>query len=167
MVNFEALAFPHTFELEGSKYKGKRIVKEGKIIIPCLECPEISMKSMIIQIQKPNNIEFETIDFEFNEGSTLGTVSDKPNILTIYIENKLEKSKTVPQSNFNIGTINSTAVQVGNLNNQNIDLNIQQLVQQVVESEDEEAKGILKELLENSTVASLIGVGVANLISLL
>ncbi|ASO31040.1 hypothetical protein CG015_17835 [Vibrio anguillarum] len=67
----------------------------------------------------------------------------------------------------NIGSINSKQVQVGNHNSQVTNINVQELVEKVAQSNDEEAKGILKSLLENSTVASVVGAGLSGLIGLL
>ncbi|HGS4883505.1 TPA: hypothetical protein ACMDSJ_004609 [Vibrio parahaemolyticus] len=67
----------------------------------------------------------------------------------------------------NIGSINSKQVQVGNHNSQVTNINVQELVEKVAQSNDEEAKSILKSLLENSTVASVVGAGLSGLIGLL
>ena len=67
----------------------------------------------------------------------------------------------------NIGSINSKSVQVGNHNSQVTNINVQELVEKVAQSDDEEAKSILKSLLENSTVASVVGAGLSGLIGLL
>ncbi|EQB0500621.1 hypothetical protein WKI44_13700 [Vibrio alginolyticus] len=67
----------------------------------------------------------------------------------------------------NIGSINSKQVQVGNHNSQVTNINVQELVEKVAQSDDEEAKSILKSLLENSTVASVVGAGLSGLIGLL
>lgn len=67
----------------------------------------------------------------------------------------------------NIGSITSEQVQVGNHNSQVTNINVQELVEKVAQSNDEEAKSILKSLLENNTVASVVGAGLAGLIGLL
>lgn len=70
-------------------------------------------------------------------------------------------------SQINIGSINSQQVQVGNHNNLITNINVQDLVEKVAKSNDEEAKSILKSLLENSTVASVVGASISGLIGLL
>ncbi|HIF6002368.1 TPA: hypothetical protein ACX3F9_004496 [Vibrio parahaemolyticus] len=78
-----------------------------------------------------------------------------------------KKESTVMTQNFNIGSINSDQVQVGNENTQNITININEVVERIAASDDEQAKSQLKSLLENNTVASVIGAGVSGLIALL
>ena len=167
MFDFEALAYPDIFEIKDMEYKGKLVVQDGKVIIPCSECPDMTDITKIVQVSKQNRKELKVLDFSYGEGLALGTVSGKPDMLTIYVEKTLKSSDTVNQSNFNIGTVSGTGIQIGNSNNQDIDINLQQLVQEIAESDDAEAKTRLKELLENSTVANIIGIGITSLISLL
>ena len=61
--------------------------------------------------------------------------------------------------------IDSKNVQIGDHNTQNVTINIQKLVEAIAESNDNEAKNMLKSLLENSTVASVVGAGVSGLIA--
>ncbi|WP_281961501.1 hypothetical protein [Vibrio parahaemolyticus] len=70
---------------------------------------------------------------------------------------------------FSIGNINATNVQLGNQNHQHNSINItlSNLVEKVASSDDDEAKSKLKEILENSTVASIVGAGASTLLSLL
>ncbi|NAZ55668.1 hypothetical protein GL177_20435 [Vibrio toranzoniae] len=80
----------------------------------------------------------------------------------------VEEVKELPQNvTYNFGSISAEQMQVGNNNTQNVTINVQELVKKVVESDDEEAKSKLKSLLENSTVASVVGAGISGLISLL
>ena len=80
----------------------------------------------------------------------------------------VEEVKENPQNvTYNFGSISADQMQVGNNNTQNVTINVQELVKKVVESDDEEAKSKLKSLLENSTVASVVGAGISGLISLL
>lgn len=71
------------------------------------------------------------------------------------------------QGDINIGSINANNLQVGNQNEQNINITISELVEKVAQTDDIEAKSKLKEILENSTVGSIIGAGVATLLALL
>ncbi|ELI5417869.1 hypothetical protein RRJ93_004517, partial [Vibrio parahaemolyticus] len=68
---------------------------------------------------------------------------------------------------FNIGSISGEQLQVGNNNTQSVTINVQKLVEEVAKSNDPEAKSLLKQLLENSTVGSVIGAGASALISML
>ena len=70
-------------------------------------------------------------------------------------------------STFNIGSITGEQVQVGNNNSQAVNISVQNLVEAVAESGDQEAKSALRKLLENSTEASIVGAGAAALLGLL
>ncbi|WP_241837167.1 hypothetical protein [Salinivibrio sp. ML290] len=80
---------------------------------------------------------------------------------------KVEREDMLMSQQITIGTINSSQVQVGNENKQVTNINIQELVEKVAGSNDPKAKMLLKELLSNSTVASVVGAGVSSLLSLL
>jgi len=67
----------------------------------------------------------------------------------------------------NIGNITAYNVQVGNENSLITNISLQELVQKVAESKDQKAKSLIKELLENSTVGSIIGAGVSALLNIL
>ncbi|SED90215.1 hypothetical protein SAMN04490200_2834 [Pseudomonas proteolytica] len=66
-----------------------------------------------------------------------------------------------------IGTLNGQQVQVGNGNTQNVNISIEQLAKEIAKTDDPKAKSLLKGLLENATVSSVIGAGVSGLIGLL
>lgn len=68
---------------------------------------------------------------------------------------------------FNISGINSDKVQIGENNHMPITINITELVEKVANSGDPQAKSMLKQLLENSTVASIVGAGASALLGLL
>lgn len=67
----------------------------------------------------------------------------------------------------NIGNISSSTFQVGNGNSLSVNVSMQELVENVAKSNDIEAKSKLKELLNNATVAGLIGAGATTLLALL
>lgn len=70
-------------------------------------------------------------------------------------------------SQINIGSINSNHLQVGNNNTQIMNMNVQELVEKVAQSNDPEAKSKLMSLLQNNTVASVLGASVSGLLGLL
>ncbi len=98
--------------------------------------------------------------------SALGIMLAANGYLTIFstvrVMKPQENNKSLPINNFNISSINASNVQVGNENTQNITIN--ELVEQVAEYGDSEAKSTLKKLLENSTVSKIIGAAVSGLI---
>ena len=67
----------------------------------------------------------------------------------------------------NIGSVNAHNVQVGNENSQIINISLHELVQKVAESNDPQAKSLVKEMLENSTVGSIVGAGMSALFNIL
>lgn len=72
-------------------------------------------------------------------------------------------------SSINIGTVNANNLQVGNNNSQDNSINIKlsDLVDKISKSNDQDAKSKLRNLLENSTVGSIIGAGASSLLGLL
>lgn len=78
-----------------------------------------------------------------------------------------EAEEMVQNITYNFGSISAEQMQVGNDNTQNVTINVQKLVEAIAESNDHEAKSMLKSLLENSTVASVVGAGVSGLIGLI
>ena len=65
--------------------------------------------------------------------------------------------------NIEIGSITGGNQQLGNdntKNNNDINIDLKTLINQIEKSDDEEAKGKLRDLLNNSTVASIIGASI-------
>lgn len=72
--------------------------------------------------------------------------------------------------NIEIGSITGGNQQLGNDNTQNnndINIDLKTLINQIEKSDDEEAKGKLRDLLNNSTVASIIGASIPALMQLI
>ncbi|MNG16900.1 hypothetical protein D3C84_1008470 [compost metagenome] len=90
-------------------------------------------------------------------------------MLTLKVENLTAQPHTTntQSSTFNIGSITGEQVQVGSNNSQTVNVSVQSLVESVAKSGDQEAKSALRKLLENSTVASIVGAGAAALLGLL
>jgi hypothetical protein len=81
---------------------------------------------------------------------------------------KTEKEEIATNSTFNFhAPVTTQQAQFGNENTQNVTINMQELVEKVAASDDEEAKGMLMKLLENPTISGAIGAGVTGLIGLL
>lgn len=69
-----------------------------------------------------------------------------------------------------IGSITGGNQQLGNHNTQNnndINIDLKTLINQIERSDDEEAKGKLRDLLNNSTVASIIGASIPALMQII
>ncbi|MGP9802805.1 hypothetical protein [Rheinheimera sp. NSM] len=71
------------------------------------------------------------------------------------------------QHSITIGNISGSTFQVGNGNSLSVHVSVKELVENVAKSNDLEAKSKLKELLNNATVAGLIGAGATALLALL
>lgn len=167
--NFDEMAYPETVTILGQEHKAIRQMNGDLICIPYTVEPDTGIGELISLKAGPREIVFKVIDaiFEKNSSGQLGTIH--PHLLTLKVENITALAHKAPQhsSVFNIGTIAAEQLQVGNGNTQIVSINIQQLVQRVAQSSDSEAKSLLRQLLENSTVAGLVGVGASALLGLL
>jgi hypothetical protein len=56
-------------------------------------------------------------------------------------------------------------IQIGHDNNQVMQITLQQLVEQVAKSNDKDAKSLIQKILENNTVASIIGAAAGALLT--
>lgn len=70
-------------------------------------------------------------------------------------------------NSINIGNISGSSFQVGNGNSLSVNISMQELVENVAKTNDVEAKSKLRELLNNATVAGLVGAGATALLALL
>lgn len=168
-MDFDKLAYPEIIIIDGVEYKGQRNMSKGQVLIPYSEEPDVGIGDVIVQRSGKREIHLKILDASFLEGGSLNVGTKHPHMLTLKVENTTAQPHVAKaqSSTFNIGTITGDQVQVGNDNSQVTNINIQQLVESVAKSDDEEAKSALKKLLQNSTVASLIGVGAGALLGLL
>jgi hypothetical protein len=67
----------------------------------------------------------------------------------------------------NIGSLNAQNVQIGSQNTQITNLSLAEVVKQVAAQNDAQAKGLLRQLLENSTVSAIVGAGTSALLGML
>ena len=168
-MNFDKLAYPEIVTINGIEYKGQRSMSKGQVLIPYSEEPDVGIGDIIAQKSGKREIHLTVLDASFLEGGSLNMGTKHPHMLTLKVENTTAQPHVAKaqSSTFNIGSITGDQVQVGNENSQVTSINIQQLVESVAKSDDEEAKSTLKKLLQNSTVASLIGAGAGALLGLL
>lgn len=144
-----------------------RKVKEGIVYIPYTEPIDFKIGQSIFITAGPQTLELKIIDAARYPSQGIGTRHSK--ILELHTKNLTsapheEKRHT---NMISIGTLNGQQIQVGDNNTQTVNITLEQLAQALSKSTDPEAKGILKKLLENPTVSSVIGAGVSGLISLL
>ncbi|MGF0337893.1 hypothetical protein [Ectopseudomonas toyotomiensis] len=168
-MDFDALAYPEKIVIAGSEFSGQRNISKGTLLVPYTDEPDIGIGDIIIQKSGKREIELKIIDAQFQAGGTLGVGTKHNNLLTLKVENLTAQphTKNAQSSTFNIGSITGEQVQVGNNNSQSVNISIQNLVDAVARSGDQEAKSALRKLLENSTVASIVGAGAAALLGML
>ena len=160
-MDFDAMAYPEKFTIAGTEYKGRRNSTEKKVLIPYTEEPDISIG---------DEISLKVLDMSFLPGGTLNVGTNHPHMLTLKVENLTaneHKPKPPSQNTFNIGSVSGTQVQIGERNHLIVNISITELVEKVSQSQDPQAKSLLKDLLNNSTVASLVGAGASALLALL
>lgn len=168
-MNFDKLAYPETITIDGVEYKGQRDMTKGQVLIPYTEEPDVGIGDVIVQKSGKREVLLKVTDCSFMEGGSLKVGTKHPHMLTLKVQNTTAQPH-LPQSNsstFNIGSLSGGNVQVGNNNSLGVNINIQELAERIATSGDEDAKSKLKEFLNNSTVASVIGAGVSGLLGLL
>ncbi len=168
-MNFDALAYPEKIIIAGSEFSGQRDMSKGTLLVPYTDEPDVGIGDIIVQKSGKREIDLKVIDAQFHVGGTLGVGTKHKNLLTLKVENLTAQphSTNALSSTFNIGSITGEQVQVGNNNSQAVNISVQNLVEAVAKSGDQEAKSTLRKLLENSTVASIVGAGAAALLTLL
>ena len=168
-MNLDKLAYPETITIAGVEYKGKRDMGKGQVRIPYTEEPDVGIGDVITQMSGKREALLKVIDCSFLEGGSLNVGTKHPHLLTLNVENETAQPHLTQRSSstFNIGSVSGDNIQVGNNNSLGVNINIQELAERIAESGDEDAKSKLKEFLNNSTVASVIGAGVTGLLGLL
>lgn len=168
-MNFDKLAYRETITIAGIEHKGMRDISKGQVRVPYTEEPDVGIGDVITQKSGNREIFLKVIECSFLEGGSLNVGTKHPHMLTLKIENTTAKPHLSQHnsSTFHIGSVSGSNVQVGNNNSLGVNINIQELAEHIAKSGDEDAKSKLKEFLNNSTVASVIGAGVSGLLGLL
>ncbi|MFO3999170.1 hypothetical protein AAHD50_07575 [Enterobacter hormaechei] len=168
--NFDKHAYPETFIINEQQFQGTKKTGSNQVKIPFTVEPDVDLGSVIIQKIGQRDIFLKVIDLNILLDSTMKIGTKHPHLLSLEVENiSSEQHKQNKSSNnvFNIGHVSGSQVQIGESNHLLINVSITELVEKVVASEDPTAKSALKELLNNSTVASIIGAGASALVSML
>lgn len=134
-------------------FDNKLVVKEGDVVIQPL----------------PNGTEERFVITDTNFSSGLGPVSPYYTINIVKESKQQRKEKMAANTTFHI---NNSNVQVGDGNVQNIVSSFEQLIEKIDSStstpqQKEDAKGMLKSLLNNPTVAAVLGGAVSGLLGLM
>lgn len=168
-MNFDELAYPEIVTVSGIEYKAQRDMSKGLVLIPYTEEPDVGIGDVITQTSGKREINLKVIDCSFLKDGSLNVGTKHPHMLTLKVQNTTAQPH-IPQhaaSTFNIGSVSGDNIQIGNGNSLGVTINIQELTRRIATSGDEEAKSKLKEFLNNSTVANVIGAGVSGLLGLL
>jgi len=168
-MNLDELAYPEIIYIDDHEYNAQRDMNKSTVYIPYTIEPNIGIGDVITQKSGQRKISLKVLDAQFSKDSTLQIGTIHRHLITLKVENttSLAHKTPLPSSNINIGSITGEQVQIGNDNSQTVNISIQQLVEELAKSQDEEAKSLLKKLLDNSTVGSLIGASASGLMALL
>lgn len=168
-LDFDTLSYPDTVTINGEQHKAKRDINKSTLLVPYTTPPTIKAGDIITQQILASEITLKVIDYSLMPGGTFSIGTPHQNLLTVKVENMTSDThkKTETQNTFNIASLNANQVQVGNNNTISTNITIENLVKEIANSKDPEAKSIVKKLLENSTVGSVIGAGTAFLLSML
>ncbi|MBL5926608.1 hypothetical protein [Enterobacter asburiae] len=168
--DFDKHAYPETFIINEKQFQGTKKTGNNQVKIPFTVEPDVDLGTVIIQKIGQRDIFLKVVDLNILLDSTMQVGTTHPHLLSLEVENiSSEKHKQNKGSNnvFNIGHVSGSQVQIGESNHLLINVSITELVEKVAASEDPNAKSALKELLNNSTVASIIGAGASALVSML
>jgi hypothetical protein len=164
-MDFDAMAYPDIFMIGGAEHKGQRDRKKGEVLIPYTKPPTVQIGDRIVQRNGPNTVELQVLDVDYLEGGSLGVGTNHPHMLTLSVKNLTSAAHhPAPPAAIHIGSVSGHQVQVGNQNTQVVNITLEEVVKQVATAGDPEAKSLLRRLLENNTVAAIVGAGVAGLI---
>lgn len=168
-MNINKMAYPDTFLISGLEYKGKRNQVNKTVKIPFTEEPNVNIGDNITQKIGASEITLKVIDISILPDGTRKIGTNHPNMLTLHIENLTsnQHSPKASQNTFNIASVSGAQVQIGENNHLSINISIPELVEKIAASGDAEAKTTLRKLLENNTVAGIIGAGATALFGLL
>ena len=168
-MDFDAMAYPDMFEINRTSYKGRRDRKKSEVSIPYTDAPSVEIGDVVIQRNGPNLIELRVTDVDYLENSSLEIGTNHPHILTLDVENMTSAPHKTPRSqpSIQIGSVSGHQVQVGSHNTQTVNISLAEVVRQVAAADDPNAKGLMQQLLENNTVAAIVGAGATALIGVL
>ncbi len=167
--DFDAMSYPDIFLISDVEFAGSRIAAKNLVHIPFTEEPNINLGDTLIQKVGSRQFSLKVVDIAISKNGTLNSGTTHPHLLILSVENiSSNNHRTLQHSNtFNIGSVSGEQVQIGESNHILFNITVTELVSKIAKSEDPQAKSILKQLLENSTVASIVGAGASALLGLL
>jgi hypothetical protein len=155
--------YPDTFIVNGHEHMGQRDDKHNVVLIPCSEDLPIAIGSTFEQKSGGGAIVLKVTDRSLRRDLH----QSRRFILSLNVRNlSAEEHQALPvPSSIHIGQISGTGIQVGNQNQQNVTMSLQQFVQEMVKK-DPETKGLLLKILESKAAASVLGAGAQALIAI-
>lgn len=167
--DFDEMAYPDIFFISGKEFKGSRRAGKNQVDIPYTNEPQIELGDVLLQRTGSREHSLKVIDISISRNGTLNVGTPHPHLMTLTIENTSAEALRVKKSTntFNIGSVTGDQVQIGENNHLLINISFTELVEKVAKSDDTQAKSMLKKILENNTVASIVGAGASVLLGLL
>ncbi|MFK8402412.1 hypothetical protein M2D07_028155 [Pseudomonas sp. BGr12] len=159
--------YPGIILIKGSSHNCSRDISKKTIYIPFTQTIDVKIGDIVEVKSGESRIQLRVLDLCTYDSQYIST--DHANILELHVDN-LTATKYLPPGAtqmINIGNLTGQQVQVGNNNSQVVNITLEQLTREIAKSDDAEAKGVLRKMLENPTVSSVIGAGVSGLIGLL
>lgn len=167
-MDFDEIAYPDDFMLGGKSLKGSRNRKTGEVHIPYTNEPVVRVGDVIVQRNGPNEHRLEVTDVDYQLHSSLEIGTQHPHILALTVQNQAAKAlETKSSPSLHIGSLSAQQVQIGDNNKQSLTISLAEVVKHVANTNDTEAKSLLRKVLENSTVAAVVGAGASALLALL
>ncbi|VXD04915.1 conserved hypothetical protein [Enterobacterales bacterium 8AC] len=169
-MSFEDSYYPDFFTISGKEFKGRRDIVKHWVDIPFTEEIKVDSGDTIMLTSGSKELHLKVIDLhQYQDGTGLmGT--EHPHFLRLIVENVLGETHRAKHKintfNFN-APVSGGQVQIGENNHLQVNVSITELIDRVAKSNDREAKSMLIELLNNSTVASIIGAGASTLLGML
>lgn len=167
--DFDEMAYPDIFIIAGSEFKGSRSAGKKQVDIPFTDEPPIELGDVLIQKIGERELNLKVVDLTITNNGTLLIGTTHPHLMVLTVENVSGDAHRTNQkkNTFNIGSVTGGQVQIGESNHILVNISITELVEKVATSDDPKAKSLLKDLLNNSTIANIVGAGASTLLGLL
>ncbi|OCL82889.1 hypothetical protein [Arcobacter porcinus] len=159
-MSFDKLVYQDIAIIDDIEYKCSRNIKTNEIKIPYTDELDIGIDDIIkIKLGKRENT-YKIVDCKFVKGGTLNVGTEHPHMLTLIVkDNSKQEDNLITSNTYNINSISGEQFQIGNNNTQTINITLQELVEKISKTNDNEAKSLLKKIFENSTISSILGAG--------
>ena len=158
------MSYPDRFLIAGVEYEGVR--RRGEVSITYSDAPIVKIGDFVMQRNGPNWHSLEVLDVNYIENGSMGIGTEHSHLLRLNVQN-VAAQFLQPKPVQSINIVSAQQVQIGDNNSQMVTVTLSDVVRSVAAGDDAEAKSLLKRLLENNTVAAVVGAGVSALLGLL